>query len=113
MRANRVLVRHDAPTRALRHKQMSVYKFRHMVKQLMVPGDAVDVRFHDAQVWYRRRKMRVHHRAKMPVEIVRGDVHFVCLRSCRYFHRLPYAVPWRVDDGDIHCLFAEIRHEFA
>ena len=49
----------------------------------------------------------------MAVKIVRGDVDLVRLGGGGDFHRLPHAIPGRVDNGDIHRLFAEVGHELA
>src|SRR5664279_535878 len=49
----------------------------------------------------------------MAVEVMRRDVDLEGVGGAGDLHRLPYAVPGRVDDGDIHRLFAEIGQEFA
>ncbi len=92
---------------------MTVDKFRDVVEQFMIPGNAVDVGLHDAQIRHRRREVRVHHRAQMAIEVVRGDVDLMRVGGCGDFHRLPDAVPWRIDDGHVHRLLAEIGHELA
>ena len=113
MRAQAFLVGLGAPAGAVRDHQMAVDDLRHMGEQFMVPGQAVDVGFHDAQVRHRRAEMRVLHRAEMAVEIMRGDVDLEMLGGSGDLHRLPHPVPGRVDDRDVHRLLGEIGQEFA
>ena len=113
MGAQAFLVGFGAPARAVRHDKMAVDDLGHMREQFMVPRQAVDVGFHDAQVRHGGREMRVLHGAEMAVEIMRGDVDLEMFGGSRNLHRLPYPVPGRVDDGDVHRLLVEVGQELA
>ena len=84
-----------------------------MGEEFVVPCQAIDIGFHDAQVRHRRAEMGIHHRAEVAIEIMRRDVHFVVFGCGCDLHRLPHPVPGRVDDRDVHRLLAEIGQEFT
>src|SRR5690606_37130109 len=65
MRAQRLLDRVGAPAGPVRHQQVAVAVFGRMREQLVVPGEPVDVGFHDAEVGHRAGKMRVHEGAQV------------------------------------------------
>src|SRR5215831_2165580 len=111
--ADRRLVGYAAPSRPIRHDEMAVLEHGRMIDKLVVPGEAVDVGFHDAKVGHGGGKVRIHHGAQMPVEVMRRHIDLVRLGGARNFHGLPHAVPGCVDDGHIHRLLAEIGQEFA
>ena len=111
--ADRLLVGVAAPAGPVRHDEVAVLEHRRVVDQLVVPGQAVDVGLHDAQVRHGGREVRVHHRAQVAVEVVRRHVDLVRLGAGRDLHRLPHAVPGRVDDGHVHGLLAEVGQELA
>src|SRR6516164_7431675 len=64
MRRERVLVGLSAPAGAIGYDQMPRLDLRRVRHQLVVPGEAIDVDLHDAQVGHRGGKMRVHHGAQ-------------------------------------------------
>jgi hypothetical protein len=82
-------------------------------EQLVVPREAIDVVFHDAQVGHRRGEVDVHHRGEVTVEVVRRDVHVERFGGVGDLHGLPYSVPDGIDDRDVHRLFLEIQQELA
>jgi len=113
VRADRFLVGFGPPAGRIGNYQMAVLELRHGGEHLVVPGEAVDVDLHDAQIRRRGGEMRIHHRRQMAVEIVRRDVDLERFGGGRDLHRLPHAVPHRVDDRHIHRLLAEIGQELA
>ena len=84
-----------------------------MRKQLVIPGQPVDVDLHDPQMRYGSSKMGIHHRAEMAVKVVRRDGHLVGLGGGGNFHRLPDPVPHRIDDGHVHGLLVKVWQKFA
>src|SRR3546814_7595112 len=59
----------------------------------------VNVIFHDAQIRHRCGKVHIHHACKMAVKIVRSDVDIERFRRIGDLHRLPYAIPYGIDNG--------------
>src|SRR6185295_11388119 len=72
MRTQAFLVRLGAPTRTIGNDHVAVDIFGHVREQLVVPGQAIDVGLHDAQIRHCGAEMRAHHAAEMAVEIMRG-----------------------------------------
>src|SRR3546814_13750444 len=73
----------------------------------------VNVIFHDAQIRHRCGKVHIHHACKMAVKIVRSDVDIERFRRIGDLHRLPYAIPYGIDNGHVHRLLSEVRQELA
>src|SRR5829696_4124620 len=111
--AQGLLVRFRAPSGNSPHDDVSIFDLWRVREQLVVPREAIDVVFHDAQVGYRRGEVGVHHRGEVAVEVVGRDVYVECFGGARDLHGLPDAVPDGVDDRDVHRLFLEIRQELA
>ena len=113
MRTQPFFIGLGAPTRAIRNHEMAVLDVGYVGEEFVIPGEAIDIDLHDAQVRHGGREMRVYHGAEVPVEIMRRDVDLVRLGERGDLHRLPHAVPHRVDDRHVDRLLAEVRQELA
>src|SRR5262249_40589914 len=113
MCAKSFLVRLGAPSRSVGKHEIAILDVGRMSEQLMIPGEAINVYLHDAQIGNGGAEVRVHHGAEMAIEIMRRDIDLESFRRGRNLHGLPHAVPRSVDDCDIDRLLAEIRKEFT
>src|SRR6202171_3451420 len=113
MRTKRVFVGLGAPAGPVRNDEVAVFNLGQVSEKLVIPCQPGDIRLHDSQVRYRRAEVGVHHGAEVAVKIMRCDVDLKRLGGRSDLHRLPHAVPWRIDDRDIDSLFAEIGQKFA
>ncbi len=101
------------PARDVWHDDVPTFELRKRGEQLVVPGEAVYIDFHDPQVWSRRSEVHVHHRRQVALEIVRCDIHLERIGGSGDLERLPHPIPYRVNDRDIHRLLAKIGQEIA
>src|SRR6516225_3749153 len=97
MCAKRFFLRLRTPAWSVRQDEISVPDIGQVSEEFVVPGEAIDIDLHDAQIRHRGAEMRIHHGAKMAIEVVWRDIHLIGFCGGCNFHRLPHPVPGRVD----------------
>ena len=95
------------------HDELAVADLRHRGRQLLAPGDVVDVDLEQPHVRDRGAPLRGDERREVAVVVVRRAGDLVGLGERRDLERLREPVPDHVDRGDVHRVRLEVRAKAA